>query len=123
MAEYETNDIKKWHDELKRYCSALGMDYYETMIKSLYQDWMNSCPPSSDTAILKNNEYYMEIVSMGELAVEPILKLIKVEPSLLFLALMDITGRNPVKVKNLGNIKKICKDWIKWGEESEKTNI
>ena len=61
---------------------------------------------------------FVSIVNIGELAIPLILDELRVEPSLLFLALRRITGEDPVSPSDRGNIKSMVDAWLAWGKRN-----
>ena len=59
---------------------------------------------------------YQEIIGMGNQAVPWILERMQAERGHWDLALGDITGANPVKRSDWGNIAAIQASWLEWGE-------
>lgn len=60
---------------------------------------------------------FRRIVAMGQPAVPVILEELRAKPSLLFAALEQITGENPVKEKGHDNVEDITQVWVEWGEK------
>jgi hypothetical protein len=90
----------------------------ESELLSLFAQWMDGVGPVSDTREILSHPAYKRIVEMGKPAVPLILRRLRREPSLLAWALFDITGTNPVRPSDYGNIKKITKAWLKWGKKN-----
>lgn len=61
---------------------------------------------------------YLEIISMGKPVVPLILNELKNEPDHWFIALNSITGANPIKKEERGNMKLMTNSWLKWGKEN-----
>ena len=59
---------------------------------------------------------YQEIIGMGKQAVPWILERMQAERGPWDLALGDITGTNPVKRSDWGNIAAVQASWLEWGE-------
>ena len=59
---------------------------------------------------------YQEIIGMGKQAVPWILERMQAERGHWDLALGNITGANPVKRSDWGNIAAIQASWLEWGE-------
>jgi len=57
---------------------------------------------------------------MGPEAVPFLLRELEREPGLLFCALQEITGENPVPTAARGKIREIAKAWVEWGQKHEK---
>jgi hypothetical protein len=64
---------------------------------------------------------YENIVKYGYKAIPYIITKLKEEPSLIFVALIRITGETPIKEENRGNVKKMSEDWIEWWEKKNNT--
>jgi hypothetical protein len=82
----------------------------------LYEEWLQET--RFDSFI--GNPYhkcYNKIVRLRERAVPYIITKLKEAPSLIFVALLRITGENPVKEENRGIVKKMAEDWIDWWEK------
>jgi hypothetical protein len=54
---------------------------------------------------------------MGQEAVPYLLREVKREPSLLVMALREITGENPVPRESTGTIREMASAWVAWGEK------
>lgn len=61
------------------------------------------------------NPSYQQVIGMGIKAVSFILEDLRLAPAHWFWALKAITGTDPVKSANRGDIKKMANDWIEWG--------
>lgn len=59
---------------------------------------------------------HREIVSMGESAIPLILERMNAQGGLWFNALKEITGENPVRQGDRGEVTFIQETWLKWGE-------
>ena len=62
---------------------------------------------------------YRAVVALGWPVVRPILRSFvgNSDPEMWAPALREITGENPVPKAHAGNLRKIAKDWLAWGEE------
>lgn len=58
------------------------------------------------------------IVKMGEPAIQAILEIMQVNGGHWFHALQDITGANPVKPAERGNVTAMQAAWQKWGKQN-----
>ncbi len=61
---------------------------------------------------------YQQIIGMGPVAVEWILRALRVEPDFWFDALTAITGDQPVPVEHAGDIQAMADDWLTWGRRN-----
>jgi len=87
----------------------------EAVFNELYSQWQKETEYNSFIGS-QTNGIYEKIVQLGDPAVPYIINKIKEEDAHLFIALCKITGQNPVKKENRGNVKKMAKDWIDWWE-------
>ena len=77
-----------------------------------------------ETVFLSNSDRaaehpaHMEIISMGEPAVPLILERMRSQGGHWFHALPDITGANPVKPTERGNVPAMQEAWLEWGERN-----
>lgn len=60
---------------------------------------------------------YLRIIEMGWKVVPLILYDLSKEPHHWFLALYEITGENPIKYEDRGNVKKMADYWLEWGKK------
>ncbi len=60
---------------------------------------------------------YQQIIGMGPTAIPFILSEMKKERGHWFWALKSITGEDPVAPRDRGNIEKMTKMWLQWGQE------
>lgn len=65
---------------------------------------------------------YRAIVKMGEPAIQAILDRMQANGGHWFHALQDITGDNPVKPTERGNVAEMQKNWLEWGEHHIKAD-
>jgi len=87
---------------------------------ALAVQWLMGLGPTSDPREMTAHPAYREIVGHGSAAIPFILRHLKQSPSLLAWALFDITGLNPVKPSDSGNLRKITNAWLKWGKMNKK---
>jgi hypothetical protein len=69
-----------------------------------------------------SNSNYIAIIEMGWDVVPLIIEKLREDPCHLFVALVRITGENPVKYEHRGRIAPMAKDWIEWWENYSSTN-
>jgi hypothetical protein len=60
---------------------------------------------------------YRRIVDMGEDVIPLILEEIKARPDLIFMALHDITGEDPITPEHRGRVREMIQDWLRWESE------
>jgi len=93
--------------------NAVNIEY---IFNELYTKWRDQTKYNS---FIGNSTdiYHEKIIQLGYVAVPLIINKIKTEHAHLFIALNKITGANPVKKENMGNVKKMAIDWIQWWDE------
>lgn len=87
---------------------------------ALAVQWLVGLGPTSDPREMTAHPAFKAIVVHGDAAIPFILRHLKQSPSLLAWALFDITGLNPVKPSDSGNLRKITNAWLKWGIMNKK---
>ena len=97
--------------------SMYFLDYVQKF-KNLAATWKYDTRIYSFTNQIALNSAYQEIIGMGEKAVPLILSDLKKEPNHWFWALQAITGYDPVKSGQKGQIKKMASAWVDWGTEN-----
>lgn len=71
---------------------------------------------SSDSDIVANFAYY-QIIGMGERALPLIFEEMQAHGGRWFWALRAITGENPVKREERGNVRRMTETWLEWARE------
>lgn len=61
---------------------------------------------------------FQEIISMGEAVVPLMLRDLEQQPRLWVWALPEITGANPVREEDAGNITKMSEAWLEWARRN-----
>ncbi len=84
----------------------------------MVSEWTLAAGPTSSSTEIAAHPAFRRIVSSGRDAIPFLLRELKKEPSLLVLALHEITGENPVARESRGKIKEMARAWITWGEKS-----
>ena len=83
--------------------------------KRLAQDWRMSRGPSSFIEKIVMHPSYQRIIGLGPAAVPLILRELAKEPDHWFWALYSITGQDPVRQEDSGDIRLMAQSWIGWG--------
>lgn len=78
----------------------------------------NDCMFVSSPNQVVSHASYREIVGMGGKIIPLLIKRLDNQPTLWLLALQDITGLNPIKRQNRGNIPMVINDWKNWYKKS-----
>lgn len=84
---------------------------------ALAAQWAEETAPLSDSTKIAMHPAYQEIIGMGQAAVPLILRDLAKQTRHWSAALRAITGVNPVKPEQYGNIPAITAAWLKWGHE------
>ena len=84
----------------------------------LADQWESEAILLSSTNQAIKHPVYQTIVSMGEPAVPLILQRMQSRGGRWFTALRDVTGVNPVKPADRGNVPAMQEAWLKWGERN-----
>ena len=82
----------------------------------LADQWEIETVLHSNSAMKVKHPAYREIISMGEPVVPLILERMREKGGHWFEALRAITGANPVKRDDRGNIAVMQASWLEWGE-------
>ncbi|MBU1626553.1 hypothetical protein KKB18_04215 [bacterium] len=90
----------------------------EKEFKQLVDQWRKEVIYFSSVEKIIMNKNYQRIMAMGKPAVPLILRELKKQPDDWFYALRMITGENPVKPIDKGDIKKMARTWIEWGKQN-----
>lgn len=84
----------------------------------LSETWKEESKFSSSIIEIAMNPAYQQIIGMGEIALPLIFHDLEKEPNHWFWALKAITGTDPVKSEDRGNIKKMTEAWLSWGRNN-----
>lgn len=91
----------------------------ELVLQNLIADWHDETFLTSSVDQMRQATALAEIVKFGYSAVPSIIREISKRPSFLFLALEAITGINPIKGPDRGNIEAMCEAWKEWFQSSK----
>ena len=86
--------------------------------ESLAKGWKNASAFTSSATRIAAHPNYQEIIVMGAKAIPLILKDLQKGPDHWFIALKEITGKNPIPDGARGKLTEMAEAWIKWGEEN-----
>jgi hypothetical protein len=73
---------------------------------------------SSDSDIVANFAYH-QIIGMGERALPLVFEEMEAHGGRWFWALRAITGENPVRPEDRGNVRRMTETWLEWAREHE----
>jgi hypothetical protein len=83
--------------------------------RQLAARWKAERLPHSSSTRLTDHPAYHEIVALGRRVIPWLLAELQREPDHWFRALKQLTGVDPVRPENRGNIDAMAADWITWG--------
>lgn len=81
---------------------------------SLRDNWKNQTAYLSSSTEIVNNPNYQQVIQLGEKVLPLIFEDLKKEPDHWFYALNAITGEDPVKFEDRGNLNKMTQSWLEW---------
>jgi len=81
------------------------------------QEWRNEVGFSSLLAEKRTTVTFRRIVDMGDEAIPFLLEEIASRPSLILMALHEITGDDPIAPDHRGRVAAMVEDWLKWGTD------
>jgi hypothetical protein len=96
---------------------ATTNDYVDSFYANLHK-WRSETYYVSSPSELRKHRSFRAIVRMGEPVVPLIIDDLKQSPSLLSLALGEITGESVVPDDARGNVKAMAAAWIAWGRRN-----
>ncbi len=89
----------------------------EQQFRRLVNDWEYNTGTSSSVDAIISDEGFLRIVRLGPKVVPMILAELRDKPSLLFVALHEITDEDPVLDEHCGDIIAMTNDWLDWGKQ------
>ncbi|MDP2807881.1 MAG: hypothetical protein Q8O74_07080 [bacterium] len=98
----------------------LGKSYYVTgsLVKIHFERlkniWLDDILFTSNMDEIVNHPAYLAVISFGHEILPFIIEDLKTSDHLWFRALEAITGINPIKKENIGNMRKMREDWLVW---------
>ena len=84
----------------------------------LVANWKSETSFNSSLSGKIINPHYLRIIGMGRTAVPLIIQELRENPDHFFVALVSITGEDPVPEADKGNISKMAATWINWAESN-----
>lgn len=92
-------------DSFKKFCDLAATWKEETNLKSSLVE-------------ISLHPAYQEIIGMGKIVIPWILQELEREPDHWFWALRALTGIDPVRPSERGNMRAMTNAWLKWGKEN-----
>jgi hypothetical protein len=87
----------------------------ETTFIQLAEQWKQETGMLSIVSKMSLHPAYQRIIGMGQPVVPLILRELEREPDHWFWALRSITGEDPVRPEQRGNLGQMAADWLEWG--------
>lgn len=79
--------------------------------------WKSDTQFISSMSVMENHPAYRQIIAMGAKALPFIFSCLRQQPDWWFVALMAITGADPVPVDARGDLPKMTESWLEWARE------
>ena len=114
------NDHSVWFSEQKQIelqvtAPLLFNDIFaESKFINLKDTWKRETSMMSSLSQMFSHPAYLNIISMGNKALPYIFKELESEPDDWFWALTSITGDDPTRTEDEGNIQKMTDHWLDW---------
>lgn len=90
-------------------------DIAQMRFENLATRWRSETSFCASALEMATNQYYQNIIGMGEMAVPFILRELAKQPEHWFWALKAITGEDPVPEEDRGDIPRMTEAWLLWG--------
>jgi hypothetical protein len=88
----------------------------EETFHMLAEVWVRETGHISSTIDQVLHPAYQRIIGMGKPVLPLLLRDLKQDPKYWFWALTAITGEQPVRTEDAGNIRKMTQAWLEWGK-------
>jgi hypothetical protein len=88
------------------------------VFQRLAEEWKASRGPATTGRIMTEHPAHKAIIELGEPAVPLLLEELDREPDHWFAALRAITGANPVRPEDRGDLARMAESWIEWGRSN-----
>jgi len=93
-------------------------------LSALASEWRAARGVSSSSRKAAMHPAYQRMIGKGLVAVPFLLRQLQERPDHWFVALMAITGKDPVPQESQGKIKEMADAWVAWGKaERSRANI
>lgn len=95
--------------------------YYDNAVQRKFWEfktkWKEETMLHSNSNEIIGNENYWKIINLGVDVLPYIFEDLAETHDHWFIALQEITGKNPVKPNNRGNVVAMTRDWLDWANE------
>lgn len=89
----------------------------EQVFNSFADKWKRETSHISSTTTLVAHPSYQSIIAMGRGVLPILFRELQQRPDYWFIALREITGENPIKPEDAGNLEKMSESWLNWAKE------
>lgn len=90
----------------------------EVAFRSLSGEWLAETRFQSSLTRITSHQAYMAIIELGYPVVPFVLRELELRPTHWFAALREITGVDPVRPSERGNVKAMAEAWLRWAKET-----
>lgn len=111
--DHETNKVTVMSSRLIPIPTAEDAEKFTRLVTRWRQETQAL---SSDSDIVANFAYH-QIMGMGERALPLIFEEMEAHGGRWFWALRAITGENPVRPEDRGNVRRMTETWLKWARD------
>lgn len=95
---------------------ATANDTIEKVFQTLKNEWFHETVFSNSLSEINESEPLQTIIALGAPVVPLILAELQKEPNHWFFALRKLTGVDPIKAGEAGNIPKMRTAWLEWAK-------
>jgi hypothetical protein len=88
----------------------------EQRFRELEAIWLRDTGHLSSSTKIRSHHAFLELIQLGSPVVPLMLRDLQERPRLWVWALPAITGENPVRPGDRGNIAKMTEAWLTWGK-------
>ena len=106
--------IEQSYTAFNAFTSAITTEALKQRFNRLRDAWREESFFSSKHGAMLSSSAYLSIIAMGKDALPFIFNEMRQQPEHWFIALNAITGINPVKKENRGDINAMTQDWLNW---------
>jgi len=105
---------------VRRVVSAVGV---EEQFRRLAKEWRDETAHLSSMTKLVMHPKYQSIIGLGPSVVPVLLRELRYNPDHWFWALKAVTGVNPTRPEDSGDLQKMTEAWLKWAEEKRSLQV
>ena len=123
---WEKHQVRKADETTVRSCSEVTFTinprslYIEKKFYDLASKWKEETAGYSTARLITRNKSYKKIIETGKRFLPFIFEDLKKEPDYWFVALEEITRKNPVPNDHYGDFEKMTEDWLNWWQNNKK---